>query len=106
MHSIHLRHPWQSEVQAGTVVWSRAFNWPAKLDVGEVVQLVVEKVPASARVMLNDHELGAASQIRYDVTSLLVARNEVKISIAESESMPDERFPYQVRLNIVATEEQ
>ena len=105
MHSIHLRHPWQSEPQADSVVWSRAFNWPAKLDAGEVVQLVVEKVPASASVRLNDRELGAASQIRFDVTSLLAARNKVTIFIAESESTPAERFPYEVRLDIVTTEE-
>ncbi|MEM8944617.1 MAG: hypothetical protein AAGD11_05480 [Planctomycetota bacterium] len=102
MHSIHLRHPWQCESVGDVIVWSRKFNWPAELDASEAVQLVVEKLPALARVTLNDSELGTASSVRFDVTSLLASHNSVTISLAGDDSIPTERFPYEVRLDIVA----
>ena len=97
MHSIRLRHPWQSESDGGTIVWTRKFNWPADLVSGEVVQLVVEQTPSSAAITLNGKPLTATATGRFDITSSLAKHNRLAIAAPSADF---ERCPFEVRLEI------
>jgi hypothetical protein len=93
IHSIRLREPWICESREDCVCWIRTFNWPAGLTPREKVWVVVEELPAGARVSLNGQLL--ADDL--EVTKLIGLTNRLEIEL------PGERAgerPFQVRLDI------
>lgn len=86
-HVIRLRAPWQ-RVQIGEgQLWRRRFGQPTGLDAADRLVLVVEGLAAAAEVSLNGRLLGnagpAAGWRQFDVTGLLVARNELTLRTSE-----------------------
>ena len=102
MHSIRLAHPWQSVSDGDTVVWSRKFNWPAELVPNEIVQLVVQQVPASAKIRLNSTPLNSGAAGRFDITSAIAKHNHLAIASPAAEIASSGECPFDVRLEIVA----
>ena len=102
LHTIRLRHPWQCETNSDVIVWSRKFNWPAEPDESERVRLVAEGLPTSAQWTLNGQPITPNSPTTHDITDLIAIHNRLLITIAAPEGDPPERFPYEVRLEIVA----
>jgi len=96
IHTIRLRHPWKQQVRDESVVWSRAFNWPAGLTPRERVALVIEGLPPEAHVSLNGQELPDD----FDVTALIELNNRITIEIPGGKSDSEARFPYSVHLEI------
>lgn len=93
IHSIRLREPWQCEPREGSARWIRTFNWPAGLTRREKVWVVVDPLPAGARILLNGQQLAAD----LEVTSLIAPYNRLVIEV------PGERageLPFAVRLDI------
>jgi hypothetical protein len=84
-HRIRLREPWKHDdltASEGPICFSRRFGYPGRIDADERVWLVVEELTAPATVMLNSAALGPAlGTAEYDVTSLLLPRNEVVIEM-------------------------
>ncbi len=99
-HTIRLRHPWQCESGEDTVVWSRKFNWPAELSEDEGVRLVIKNAPPAITVTLNESAVLFDESCPADITQLLAIHNRLVISAANS-APPPERFPYEVRLEII-----
>lgn len=93
VHSIRLREPWQCEARGDCVCWSRSFNWPAGLTPREKVWIVIDNLPAEARVLLNGLPLDG----NLEVTRLIRLTNRLEIELPESE---EGKFPLQVRLDI------
>ena len=104
MHSIHLRHPWQSEARDSSTVWTRRFNWPAEPDAGERILLVIEAVPDGATATLNAIKLGCVAQAPFDVTRMVAVHNRLVLVVPCDGQEAAERFPYEVRLDIVAAD--
>ncbi len=107
MHTIRLRHPWQCQLDGNSTVWTRNFNWPAELEAGEVVQLVVEPMAAETPLSLNDVSLNDAvlteeTTGRFDITSLLAKSNRLAITTQAAPSDDSGKCPFEVRLEIVA----
>jgi len=100
MHSIRLRHPWQSELHGNTTVWSRKFNWPAEPTPGEIVQLVVEPISSTTTFSLNDTPLTPVTDGRFDITALIAEHNRLMITTAASPPSDTKKFPFEVRLEI------
>ena len=101
MHTIRLRHPWTCELHDGMAHWSRGFNWPAGLTPREVVWLVIDPLPADARVELNGQPLSAAEVPgRFNVTSLIGEYNRVIIQLSESTGATKSECPLDVKLEI------
>lgn len=69
----------------GRVRYLRNFNWPARLEPGERVELVIAALVGSATVTLNDQPLGACQTTstpwRTEVTRLLAPRNQLEITL-------------------------
>lgn len=101
-HTIRLRHPWQCELSGETVIWSRKFNWPAELANDEAVQLVIEHATTADIFTLNDSTLDFDPAQPIDITSLLRGHNRLTISSDVVDDRTYEKFPYEVRLEIVA----
>jgi hypothetical protein len=95
MHSIHLRQPWKSEPCDGGVLWSRSFNWTAPLGPTERVRLVLEPLPASARITLSGKPLGGG----LDITDHLQGHNLLQVFLDGQET---DELPFAVRLEITA----
>lgn len=102
LHTIRLRHPWQCETTSDAIVWSRKFNWPAEPDERERLRLVAEGLPTSAQWTLNGQPIAFQPPTTCDITDLIAIHNRLLITIAASEGDLPERFPYEVRLEIVA----
>jgi len=100
MHSIRLRHPWQCQPVGEGSLWSRKFNWPAELEDGETVWLVVAGEAPQAAPLLNSQPLDAASAGRYPVTSLLVGHNLLALSHVKPPPANIRDCPFDVRLEI------
>lgn len=96
MHCINLRHPWKSEVQGDSTRWSRKFNWPAELEAGEVVELVIEPASLATAIVLNDQPLEIRE--RTDITPLLKKSSRLIITTSTG---PD-ALPFAVKLEIKA----
>ena len=100
MHSIRLRQPWQFEIEADRVVWSRNFNWPPDNDDVVAIHLVVEPWPADACASLNAQELAHTEAAgRFLVTSLVRGSNNLQVSLPAPD-YPQPEFPLDVRLEI------
>lgn len=97
MHCINLRHPWKSEVQDDLTRWSRKFNWPAELEVGEVVELVIEPASLATMIILNDQSLEIRE--RTEITPQLKKSNRLVIITPAG---PD-ALPFAVKLEIKAS---
>ncbi len=93
IHSIRLREPWQCEPREGGVCWSRTFNWPAGLTPREKVWVVIEPLPADARVTLNGQQLTGD----LEVTSLIAMHNRLEIEVP---AVGAAELPFAVRLDI------
>ena len=100
VHTIRLRHPWQSEPCEMGARWSRNFNWPAGILPGERASLVIEGLPTSARVSLSGTPLTPIELGRFEVTSLLVAANKLVVELVEKTDLGGTECPYEVRLEI------
>ena len=101
MHSIRLRHPWECEVQGDATEWSRVFNWPAELQPGEVVWLVIEPLPEDAQVELNGTALEFDSSTnRVDITALVTQTNRLVIMLSDLADAEATECPLDVRLEI------
>ena len=100
MHSIRLRHPWQSEADDDVIRWSRKFNWPAELTPEEVVHLVVESSVQPTAISLNNSPLPLDSSNRYVVTALLAPHNQIVVEIDSPPAETAESCPLEVRLEI------
>jgi hypothetical protein len=100
MHIIRLRAPWQVEpLERGATRVGRNFNRPTNLG-AERVWLVVVLQQSSARVRVNDVELGdvdAVSPGRFDITPLLADHNRVEIDVKPPRASD---VPGDVRLEI------
>lgn len=94
MHCINLRHPWESEVQGDSTCWSRKFNWPAELEAGEFVELVIEPASLVTAIVLNDQSLEIRE--RTDITTQLKKTNRLVITTPTG---PD-ALPFAVKLEI------
>ena len=101
MHTICLRHPWQCQLDGNSTVWTRKFNWPAELEAGEIVQLVVEQLTAETTLTLNDVLLAEDVSGRFDITSLIAKSNRLAITTSSSPSDDSGQCPFEVRLEIV-----
>ena len=106
-HRIRLREPWIRELPAdGGTRYRRAFNTPTGLTSGTTVTIVCDgSLPPSA-VVLNGVTLNAIvsgeSHWSHEITSLLIARNELTLDFAEPAS-PSDLLPWrEVRLEIYA----
>ena len=102
MHTIRLRHPWQCQLDGNSTVWTRKFNWPAELEAGEAVQLVVESMTVVTTLALNDVVLTGEPTGRFDITSLLAKSNRLAITTPAAPSDDSGQCPFEVRLEIVA----
>jgi beta-galactosidase/beta-glucuronidase len=71
---------------AGSVRFSRRFQWPAVLDENERVILVFDGIGGTGRVQLNDEPLGMFdllhSSLEYDITARLRSTNLLEIDLA------------------------
>ncbi len=107
MHTIRLRHPWQCQLDGDVAVWTRKFNWPAELEAGEIVQLVVESMTSETTLTLNNAALNNVvlteeSTGRFSITSLLAKSNRLAITTQAAPSGDTEQCPFEVQLEIVA----
>ena len=93
IHSIRLREPWQCEPCGDAVLWSRKFNWPAGLTPREKVWIVVEPLPADARVSLNGQPLEG----QLEITQLISVTNRVEIELPQGRAG---ELPFAVRIDI------
>ena len=93
IHSIRLREPWQCEPCAEGVVWSRSFNWPAGLTPREKVWIVVEPLPADARVSINGQPLSN----ELEITKVIGLTNRVEIELPQGRAGD---LPFAVRIDI------
>jgi hypothetical protein len=93
IHSIRLREPWQCEPREDGVSWVRTFNWPAGLTPREKVWVVIEPLPAGARVSLNGQELAGD----LEVTRLIEMHNRLEIELPGAAAG---ELPFSVRLDI------
>ena len=100
-HSIRLRHPWQCETAGEGVIWSRIFNWPAELEAGESVWLVIEPLTPMESVLLNGKMLSGNTPGRFDITAMIDGSNRLTISCTEAPNEAIEQCPFEVRLEIV-----
>ncbi len=100
MHTIRLRRPWQCQLDGNSTVWTRKFNWPAELEAGEVVQLVVEPMTSEATLSLNDAVLAEETSGRFDITSLIAKSNRLAITTSAAPSNDSGQCPFEVRLEI------
>jgi beta-mannosidase len=77
--------PWLGHEFLGTVRLERPFGRPTGLTVEQQVWLSIECVDFSARIWLNDVELGThqlgSPPVRFPVHSLLQARNRLRIEV-------------------------
>ncbi|MDD4266961.1 MAG: hypothetical protein PHO07_06185 [Pirellulales bacterium] len=82
-HVIRLRAPWQRAQHGEGQLWRRRFGRPTGLAAADRVTLVVEGLAAAAEVSLNGRRLGTAGPAavlrEFDVTGLLLARNELTL---------------------------
>jgi hypothetical protein len=101
IHTIRLRHPWACELEGALAIWSRPFNWPAGLVAREVVWLVIDTLPAEARVEFNGQSLTAdEASGRFDVTPLIAEHNRLSITVTDPTGAKENRCPLDVRLEI------
>ena len=101
IHTIRLRHPWTYQLRDGMVHWSRGFNWPAGLTPREVVWLVIEPLPADARVEFNGQILSADNTPgRFNVTSRIAEYNRLIISVSDPTGATESKCPLEVKLEI------
>jgi hypothetical protein len=97
IHTIRLREPWTSEPLDGKTVWRRSFNWPAGLTAREVVWLVIEGLPATSTVEVNEEHLTADALGRFEITRLIAESNRIAITLADAGG---DNCPFDVRLEI------
>lgn len=85
-HCIRLGPPWQiTATDTGATRHARKFGRPRTLDATEQLWLVCEHVPGVAEVRINGTLLASPNTpgpFAADITSLLLARNEVVFVIA------------------------
>jgi hypothetical protein len=81
MHAIRLREPWEEESLAGRRMYRRFFNQPTGLGPEDVVQLVIEPLPADAVVSLNGRPLPTDNAL-WNIAAQLQPRNEITIEVA------------------------
>ena len=101
IHTIRLRHPWQCEPCELGTRWLRAFNWPAGLVAGEIARLVIDQLPTSAVVQLNDQTLSAEAVGQFDITPLIAEHNRISLELSGNASPDETNCPLEVRLEIV-----
>jgi hypothetical protein len=92
-HRIRLRDPWQRKPLGSGVRCSRRFGYPGRIDSDERVWLTVSAVQGRVEVSLNGRMLGShdgSTSFEYDVTTLLLARNEVVMTFPEGADHWDE----------------
>jgi len=99
MHTIRLREPWLIEFQSGCAIYRRHFNRPTGLTNHDVVHLVIEQLVDEAKVSINSQSLVSAGLAAWEITSWILPRNAVQVSLA-SETLPAERPFGEVRLEI------
>ena len=106
-HRIRLREPWVREPPAnGGTRYHRAFNAPTGLTPGTTVTIVCDGPLTPSAVVLNGMALRSNSSGENlwssEITSLLVARNELTLDFAATAS-PADALPWrEVRLEIYA----
>jgi hypothetical protein len=93
IHSIRLREPWSCEPRGERACWVRTFNWPAGLTARERVWVIVEPLPAGAKVSLNGHTLAGD----LEVTKLIEPYNRLEIEVP---GPTGDGVPFEVRLDI------
>lgn len=101
MHTIRLRHPWECQACDAGVRWLRPFNWPTGLTDGETARLVVEGLPNTAKIVLNEQVLVLVGEGVFDISTALVRHNRLAIEISGAEPTDQTECPYDVRLEIV-----
>jgi len=101
IHTIRLRHPWQSEPCELGTRWLRSFNWPAGLVANEIARLVIDPLPTSAVVQLNGQTLTTETAGQFDITPLLAEHNRIILELNDSASPGDTNCPLEVHLEIV-----
>lgn len=87
-HVIRLRAPWESSTQGARCVLRRHFHSPTGLTPTSRVALVLSDLPG-AHVTLNDQQLSAQSEGRFEIAALLQPRNLLCIEL-ESADIPQE----------------
>ena len=100
-HTISLRHPWQCQPCDGGSRWIRRFNWPAELTAGETALLVIQDLPTTARVELNNQPIADDHAGNFDITTRLARSNQLAIKIPDAETTDSTECPYPVSLQIV-----
>ncbi len=94
-HRIGLSRAWHVREADGDAPpnWSRSFGRPTGLEGADRVLLVVEGADVAANLTLNGIRLGRPSgfqtRAEFDVTSLLLPRNELLLSPDGDRSPPD-----------------
>ncbi len=97
MHTIRLREPWRREVFPEGMRYCRAFNSPTNLERAEV-RLVMELLPAGARIMLNEVLAPEDGKGNWRITELLQPRNAL---VVECFGEVSQELPFEaVRLEI------
>jgi len=103
LHRIRLRRPWQREVLAGRVRWTRRFGCPGGLSTDEQVWLVFERLPQATTGSLNGDPIERQPLDRVDATGRLRQRNELCLETPLSANdlpTPDDESPGAVYLEI------
>lgn len=107
-HKIRIRGPWKyrfengdegtvtlpaewTQTGAGSVTFSRAFNWVAELQANQHVFIVFTEYGGSGPVSVNGTALGQlpGEAISFEITSLLQPRNQLVVQLS-FEGVPDD----------------
>ncbi len=104
-HTIRLRHPWQCETTSDGALWSRKFNWPAEVEPGESISLLIQPVAQARAITLNGKSLPTGSTKPLDITGLIAVHNSLTINCAESTGVESGACPFEVRLEILPNTE-
>src|SRR5262245_39757194 len=86
-HRIRLRGPWEHDSLANC--FSRRFHQPTGLTAATRVWLVIDECTASAQIVLNGNEIGAAicsRPARFDITADLQPNNLLAITLTDPQS--------------------
>lgn len=96
-HIIRLRAPWKVDRVGRERLWRRRFGEPTGIGGDDRLALVVEGLTADAEVAINGRVLGnvgpAAGLGEFDVTGLLLMRNELTLRTSKIIEPCDESGP-------------
>ena len=102
-HVIRLRSRWKQRIARDTLTLARSFNCPTGLDGTQQVWIVIDQLPASGMALLNDKPLGPLVPKKaneFEVTMLLIPRNEVCLELRNLPGDEPLTEPTAVRLEI------